>query len=191
MTPNRDDAWKLLTFYTETDSLLKHALSVEAVMRHFAVKYDEDPEKWGIIGLVHDLDYEKYPEHHCKYTEKILRQAGWPNDYIRAVLSHAWGICTDVEPEHKMEKVLYATDELTGLITAVVLVRPSRSIHDLKVKSVKKKWKVKAFAAGANRDVIRNGAEMLGISLDYLIAETIAGMKNSAELTGLSGHINQ
>ncbi len=167
MNPTRDDAWNLLTHYTQSESLIKHALSVEAVMRHFATLYEEDTEKWGIIGLIHDLDYEKYPDDHCQYTEKILHQAGWPDEYIRAALSHAWGICTNVQPIHMMEKVLYATDELTGLITAVALVRPSRSIMDLKVKSVNKKWNVNTFAAGASREVIKNGAGMMGVSLEY------------------------
>jgi predicted hydrolase (HD superfamily) len=160
--PTRDEAFKLLKEYNKSDSLIKHALAVEAVMRHFAVIYGEDPEKWGIIGLVHDLDYEKYPGQHCTMTEKILEDEGWPKDYIKSILSHGWGICSDTEPVEAMEKVLYTIDELTGLIVACVLVRPSRSILDLKVKSVKKKWNIKHFAAGANREIIEKGANMLG-----------------------------
>jgi predicted hydrolase (HD superfamily) len=185
--PTRSDAFELLKKYNKSESLIKHALAVEAVMRHFAKLFNEDPEKWGIIGLVHDLDYEKYADQHCKMTEKILESEGWPNDYINSILSHAWGICSDVEPSHIMEKVLYTIDELTGLIVACVLVRPSKSILDLKIKSVKKKWNVKHFAAGANREVIEKGAQMLNKELDYVIQETIAGMQNVAEQLGLKG----
>jgi predicted hydrolase (HD superfamily) len=187
VTPTRDDAWRLLNEYTKTESLLRHGLSVEAVMRHFARIHGEDEEKWGAIGLVHDLDWEQYPEEHCVKTREILSSAGWPEDYIRSVLSHAWGFVTDVKPEHVMEKVLYATDELTGLVTATALMRPSRSVLDMKAKSVKKKWKDKSFAAGVNREVIAKGAEMLGVELDYLITETIAGMRTVAEEIGLKG----
>ena len=156
-------------------------------MRHMARKLGHDEERWGNIGLVHDVDYEKYPESHCGMAEKILSERGWPEEDIRAVLSHGWEICTDVRPEHEMEKVLYATDELTGLITAVVLVRPSKSLDDLEVKSVKKKWKDKSFAAGADREIIQKGADMLGMELGDLIAETIAGMKTAASALGLDG----
>lgn len=183
----RSDAFDLLKKYNKSEGLIKHALAVEAVMRHFAVLYGEDPEKWGIIGLVHDLDYEKYADQHCKMTEKILESEGWPKDYINSVLSHAWGICSDVEPSHIMEKVLYTIDELTGLIVACTLVRPSKSLLDLKIKSVKKKWNVKHFAAGANREVIEKGARMLDKDLDYIIGETIAGMQKIAEQLGLKG----
>jgi putative nucleotidyltransferase with HDIG domain len=186
MIPTRDEALALLKEHNANDSLIKHALAVEAVMRHFAEKAGEDPEKWGIIGLVHDLDYEKHPEEHCQWTEKILRDGGWPEDWIRAVLSHGWGLCTDVKPELYMEKVLYAVDELTGLVTAAALVRPSRSLMDLEVKSVKKKWKEKSFAAGANRDVIDQGAAMLGMERDDLIGETILGMRKVAADLGLA-----
>ena len=171
----------LLTKYTQSESLIKHALSVEAVMRHFAILNNEDVEKWGIIGLVHDLDYEQYPEQHCTMTRKILMEEQWPEEYIRAVVSHGWGICSDTEPLHLMEKVLYTIDELTGLITAAVLVRPSKSVMDLEVKSVKKKWNIKGFAAGANREVIEKGAVMMGSELNYIIGETIAGMKRMEE----------
>jgi predicted hydrolase (HD superfamily) len=181
MIPTRQEAFLLLTKYTHSESLIKHALSVEAVMRHFAILNNEDVEKWGIIGLVHDLDYEQYPEQHCTMTRKILMEEQWPEEYIRAVVSHGWGICSDTEPLHLMEKVLYTIDELTGLITAAVLVRPSKSVMDLEVKSVKKKWNIKGFAAGANREVIEKGAVMMGSELNYIIGETIAGMKRMEE----------
>ena len=158
-------------------------------MRHFAKLYGEDEDKWGIIGLIHDLDYEKYPEQHCKMTEKILKERNWPEDYIRAVISHGWGIVSDVEPIHTMEKVLYTIDELTGLIYATALMRPSKSLYDLKVKSVKKKWKQSSFAAGVNRDIIAKGAEMLGMELDRVIEETIEGMKAVSQAIGLKGEI--
>jgi predicted hydrolase (HD superfamily) len=156
-------------------------------MRHFATIYDQDIEKWGIIGLVHDLDYEQYPEEHCTMTRKILEEEIWPEDYIRSIVSHGWGICSDIEPVKIMEKVLYTIDELTGLITASVLIRPSRSIFDLQVKSVRKKWNLKNFAAGANREVIEKGAIMMGKDLDFIIQETINGMKTVAEEIGLAG----
>ncbi|MFW5656981.1 MAG: HD domain-containing protein [Bacteroidota bacterium] len=187
--PTREEALSLFKRYNETDSLNKHALAVEAVMRHFAELFNEDAEKWGIIGLVHDLDYEKYPEEHCTQTKKILEDESWPEDYIRAVLSHGYGICTEVEPQHTMEKVLYCIDELTGLVTATALVRPSKSLMDMKVKSVKKKWNTRSFAAGANREIIKKGAEMLGKDLSYMIQETIEGMKKVAPDLELDGRL--
>ncbi|MHC4394328.1 MAG: HD domain-containing protein [Planctomycetota bacterium] len=187
--PTREEAFSLLTEYNKNDGLIKHALAVEGVMRYCARKRGEDEEKWGVIGLVHDLDYEQFPEQHCHKTEEILSAAGWPADYIRAVMCHGWGICTDVEPESDMEKVLYAIDELTGLIVATALVRPSRSVMDMKVKSVKKKWKDKAFAAGVSRDVIEKGAEMLGVEVSELIEEAIMGMREVAEAIGLKGNV--
>ena len=185
--PTREEAYQLLTEYNKSDSLIKHALAVEGVMRYFARKRGEDEEKWGIIGLVHDLDYEKFPEEHCKKSEEILKEKGWPQEYIRAVVSHGWGLCSDVEPQTELEKVLYAIDELTGLVATTALVRPSKSVMDVKVKSVKKKWKDKRFAAGVNRSVIEKGAEMLGVDLSELIADTIAGMQEVAEAIGLKG----
>ncbi|MHC4434624.1 MAG: hydrolase, partial [Planctomycetota bacterium] len=143
--------------------------------------------QWGLIGLIHDLDYEQFPDQHCRKTEEILKSKNWPAQYVRAVVSHGWGICTDVEPKTEMEKVLYAIDELTGLVAATALVRPSRSVMDMKAKSVKKKWKDKAFAAGVNRDVIQRGAEMLGIELGELITDVIMGMREVAEEIGLKG----
>ena len=183
--PTREDAWTLLTSYNQSESLRKHALAVEGVMRHFARKYGEDETMWGIIGLIHDLDYEQYPDQHCIKTEAILRENNWPEEYIRAVVSHGYGICTDVEPRSTLEQVLFAVDELTGLVTTTALVRPSKSVMDLKVKSVKKKWKDKSFAAGANRDIILKGADMLGVTLEELIEDTIAGMREVADAIGL------
>jgi len=187
--PTREQAYALLTEYNKNDRLIKHALAVEAVMRAMAHKLGHDEEQWGIIGLVHDLDYDKYPEQHCQKTEEILRAQDWPEAYIRAILSHGWGICTDVEPEHEMEKMLYAIDELTGLITAVALVRPSKSLMDLKVKSVTKKWKDKAFAAGADREIIQKGIDMLGVERSELIGDVIEAMKSVAAELGLDGSV--
>ncbi len=187
-TPTREHAYELLTTYTKSDSLIKHALSVEAVMRHFARLFGEDEEKWGIIGLIHDLDWEKYPEQHCQKTEEILTEAGWPTDYVRSVLSHGWGIVTNVQPEHRMEKVLYTIDELTGLITATVLMRPSKSILDTEPKSVRKKWNQKGFAGGVDRSIIQNGAAMLEMDLGDIIHHTILGMREVAGEIGLEGN---
>jgi putative nucleotidyltransferase with HDIG domain len=146
--PTREEALALLKQYNKSESLIKHALAVEGVMRYMARKRGEDEDKWGVIGLIHDLDYEQFPDQHCIKTEEILRKNNWPEDYIHAVISHGWGICVDVKPESEMEKVLYAIDELTGLVVTTVLVRPSKSVLDVKPKSVKKKWKDKRFAAG-------------------------------------------
>ncbi|WP_213818210.1 HDIG domain-containing metalloprotein [Garciella nitratireducens] len=188
--PTREKAYDLLKKYNKNESLIRHALAVEAVMLHFAELFnEEDKEKWGIIGLVHDLDYEMYPEEHCKKTREILIKENWPEDYIRAIESHGWKICSNVEPLETMEKVLYAIDELTGLITATVLMRPSKSILDLKVKSLKKKWKSKGFAAGVNREVIAEGAEMLGMDLNKVMEETIKGMQKVADEIGLKGNV--
>ncbi len=185
--PTREEAYQLLTEYNKSDSLIKHALAVEGVMRYFARKRGEDEEKWGVIGLVHDLDYEQFPEEHCHKSEEILKERGWPEEYIRAVISHGWGLCSDVEPQTELEKVLYAIDELTGLVVTTALVRPSRSIIDVKVKSVKKKWKDKRFAAGVDRSIIEKGAQKLGVEVSDLIADTIAGMQEVAEEIGLKG----
>lgn len=185
----REDAWKLLTEYNETTALLKHALAVETVMRHFARLEDEDSEVWGVAGLLHDLDYEKYPDQHCKKAEEIMRERGIDEVYIRAMNAHGYEICTDVRPESRLEKVLYTVDELTGLINAACLMRPSKSVLDIEVKSVKKKFKDKRFAAGVNREVILKGCEMLGMTLDEVIGETIEGMKENAEEIGLKGNL--
>jgi len=189
MIPDRNTAFELLKRYNKNDSLIKHALTVEAVMRHFAEIFGEDPEKWGIIGLIHDIDYEMYPDQHCKKSREILEENGYPDDYIHAVVSHGWGICLDVEPVESMEKVLYTIDELTGLISATALMRPSKSIIDTETKSVKKKWKQKSFAQGVNRGIIEQGANMLGLELDYIIDETIKGMRKVAEAIGLKGDL--
>ena len=185
--PTREEAYQLLTEYNKSDSLIKHALAVEGVMRYFARKRGEDEEKWGIIGLVHDLDYEQFPEEHCHKSEEILKEKDWPEEYIRAVVSHGWGLCSEVEPQTELEKVLYAIDELTGLVVTTALVRPSKSVMDVKVKSVKKKWKDKRFAAGVDRSIIEKGARMLGMEVSDLIADTIAGMQEVAEAIGLKG----
>jgi len=182
-----EQAITLLKKYNKSESLLKHAFAVEGVMKYMARKAGEDQEKWGIIGLVHDLDYEMYPEQHCKMTEKILRENNWPEEYIRAVLSHGWELATDVEPLSLLEKTIYAVDELTGLVATSALVRPSKSVLDMEVRSVKKKWNDKRFAAGVDRSVIEKGAAMLGISLDELITDCIMGMREVAEEIGLAG----
>jgi predicted hydrolase (HD superfamily) len=188
--PNREEAFKLLIEYNKSESLIKHALAVEAVMRHFAeILNEQDKEKWDVVGLVHDLDYEMYPEEHCTKTGEILQDKGWPEDYIHAIVSHGWGICSDVEPVEQMEMVLYTIDELTGLINATALMRPSRSILDMETKSVKKKWKQKGFAAGVDRDLIEKGAQMLHMDLDAVIEETIKGMQKCAEDLGLKGEL--
>jgi predicted hydrolase (HD superfamily) len=186
--PTRDEAWTLLKEFNQSDSLIKHALCVEGVMRYIARKKGEDEDKWGVIGLVHDLDYERFPDQHCRKTREILTERGWPEDYIHAVVSHGWGLCSDVEPKSDMEKVLYAIDELTGLVTAVALVRPSKSVMDLTPKSVKKKWKDKAFAAGVNRSIIEKGAGMLGADISELVEDTIMGMREVADAIGLRGN---
>jgi putative nucleotidyltransferase with HDIG domain len=187
--PTREEAYALLREFNQNEQLIKHALAVEAVMRHMAKARGEDEEMWGVVGLIHDLDYEKYPDQHCGMTEQILRERAWPEEYIHAVVSHGWGICTDVEPVHVMEKALFAIDELTGLVIATALVRPSKSLADLKVKSVNKKWKDKSFAAGANREIIEKGAGMLGIEVSELIGEVIEGMKAVAADLGLDGRL--
>ncbi|MBL4937445.1 hydrolase [Clostridium sp. YIM B02515] len=188
--PTREEAFELLKEFNKSESLIKHALSVEAVMRHFAELFNEpDVEKWGIIGLTHDLDYEMYPEEHCKKTGEILRERNWSEDYIHAIQSHGYGICIDIEPIEKMEKMLYTTDELTGLIAATALMRPSKSILDTELKSIKKKWKTKGFAAGVNRELIAEGAQKLGMDLDTIIEETLKGMQKEADAIGLKGSL--
>jgi putative nucleotidyltransferase with HDIG domain len=187
--PTREEALNLLRQYNKNESLIKHALAVEGVMRYIARKRGEEEEKWGVIGLIHDLDYEQFPDQHCKKTEEILRENDWPEEYIRAVVSHGWGICTDVKPESEMEMILYAIDELTGLVVTSALVRPSKSVMDMKAKSVKKKWKQKQFAAGVDRSIIEKGAEMLDVELSELITDTIMGMRDVAEEIGLKGNV--
>lgn len=183
--PTYEEALSLLKEFNHGDSLLKHAYCVEGVMRYLARKRDEDDEKWGIVGLLHDLDYERFPEQHCQKSGEILAERGWPEEYIRAIVSHGWGLCSDVEPQTEMEKTLYAIDELTGLITAVAIIRPSKSVADLEAKSVMKKWKDKSFAAGVNRSVIEKGTAMLGVELADLVTDVIMGMRQVADRIGL------
>lgn len=185
--PTREQALALLKANNTAERSLNHALAVEAVMRHFARKEGQDEDVWGAVGLIHDVDYEQVPDRHCQKAPEILAAHGWPEELIRAVVSHGWGICTDVEPATRMEKVLYAVDELTGLVAAVALVRPSRSLDDLKAKSVRKKWQDKRFAAGVDREIIEKGAAMLEMELSELIAEVIAGMRDAAGQIGLAG----
>ena len=182
--PKREEAFALLSAYNG-DALVTHGLAVEGTMRYMARKAGEDEEMWGIVGLLHDLDYEKFPEQHCHKTAQILREKGYNEEIIRAIMSHGWGICTDVEPQSRMEKILYAVDELTGLITACALVRPSRSVMDLELSSAKKKYKDARFAAGASREVIQKGADILGVSIDELIVDVITAMRGIAPNLGL------
>ena len=182
---NREAALQLLKEYNESESLLNHGLAVSGVMAHFSELEGEKKEYWEIVGLLHDLDYEKYPDEHCVKVVEILKNNGYDDDFIHSVVSHGFGICTDVEPVQQMEKILYAIDELTGLITACAYMRPSKSVNDLEVKSVKKKFKSTNFAAGVNRDVIRKGAEMTGYSVEDLTRETILGMRAVADEIGL------
>lgn len=175
----RDEAWTLLTEYNQDPFHLEHAQTVENTMKYFARKlgYGEEEDFWGIVGLLHDLDFEQFPDQHCIKEQEIMAERGVDPRIIRAAASHGYGLTVDIKPEHEMEKVLYAVDELTGLIGAVVLMRPSKSVQDLELKSVKKKFKTKSFAAGCSRDVIEKGAEMLGWSLDDLIQQTIDALR--------------
>ena len=190
MDYNREKALELFKQHNKTDSLLKHALTVEAVMRRFARHYGEDEARYGVIGLLHDLDYEKFPTEHCQHTGEMMREAGYDDADIHAVLSHGWSLVNDVEPISAMEKTLFTIDELSGIITAVVYVRPSHSVLDLEVKSVKKKFKDKAFAANCNREVIQKGADMMGMPLDEVMQMTIEGMREAAEALGLAGDLS-
>lgn len=176
----RDEAWAFYCRYNHEDFHLKHAQILEGVMRWFALQlgYGDEADFWALVGLIHDLDFEMHPDQHCIKCQEIMREAGLPERLIRATASHGYGITVDIEPEHEMEKVLYATDELTGLIGAVALMRPSRSVMDLEVKSVMKKFKTLAFAAGCSREVIQRGADMLGWPLEALIEKTILAMRS-------------
>ena len=176
---------RLLREYVQGETLLRHCLTVEAVMRHFAPLFGGDPDEWGVAGLLHDIDFEKYPDRHCRMARSILEPHGWPERIIHAVESHGYGLCCDVKPESDMEKTLFTVDELSGIVYAAALPRPSRSLDDLEVKSVKKKWKQKGFAAGIDRGVIEEGAHMLGMELDRVIGETIEGMRPIGEELGL------
>ena len=175
----REAAWALLTEYNKDHFHLQHAITVEAVMRWYAneLGYGDEADKWAIVGLLHDLDFELYPEEHCVREEQLMRDAGVPEDIIHAACSHGYGITVDIVPEHEMEKVLFAADELTGLIGACALVRPSKSVSDMELKSLKKKYKSPAFAAGCSREVIQRGAELLGWDLNDLMDKTLQAMK--------------
>lgn len=181
----RERALALLKEYTKSETLIRHGLTVEAIMRHFAEKNGEDPAYWGAVGLLHDVDYERYPEEHCRKAVELLEQAGYDAAFIHAVVSHGYGLVTEVEPTLYMEKVLYTVDELSGLITATAILRPSHSVMDLETGSVKKKFKDKKFAAGVNREVILRGCEMLELPLDRVIDECLAGMRRCHESLGL------
>ena len=185
----RDEALELLKEYNESDALVKHGLAVEGVMRHFARKYGEDEEKWGIVGLLHDLDYEKYPDQHCVKVQEIMQERDIDPEIIRAVASHGYGICVDIEPQSQMEKVLYTIDELTGLVNATAIMRPSKSVLDLETKSVKKKFKSKGFAAGVNREIIKKGCERLEMDLGDVIEEVILGMREVCDVIDLRGDV--
>ena len=184
MELNRQQALDLLKTYNKEPFHLRHALTVEAVMRWFAQElgYGEQADFWATVGLLHDLDFEQYPDQHCIKSQEIMRARGVDEAIIHATASHGYGITVDIQPEHQMEKVLFATDELTGLIGAAAIMRPSKSVSDLEVKSVKKKFKDKKFAAGCSREVILQGAEMLGWDLDHLIDQTIQAMRASSHV---------
>ena len=180
-TITREAAWELLKEYNQESFHRQHALTVEAVMGWFAEEegYGEEKEFWSIVGLLHDVDFERYPEEHCKKAVEILESHGVSPEMIHAVCSHGYGLVSDVQPEHTMEKILFATDELTGLIGAAALMRPSKSVEDMELKSLKKKFKDKRFAAGCSREVIVSGAQMLGWELDMLLEKTLEAMKAS------------
>lgn len=175
----RDQAYELLTRYNHEHFHIQHALTVEGVMRWYAQElgHGDEMDFWGIVGLLHDIDFELYPEEHCQVAPRLLREGGVSEEMIHAIVSHGWGICSDVKPELEMEKVLFATDELTGLIGAAARMRPSKSVSDMELSSLKKKFKDKKFAAGCSRDIIRQGAELLGWELDKLLEQTILAMR--------------
>lgn len=183
MNITREEAWNLLNEFNKEPFHIRHAEVVEGIMRYFAKElgYGEDEEFWGIVGLLHDLDFEQYPEQHCIKEQEIMRERGIDEKIIHAVASHGYGLVANVKPEHEMEKVLFAVDELSGLLGAAAKMRPSKSVKDMELKSAKKKFKDKAFAAGCSRDVIRKGAEMLGWELDDLISKTIIAMKEDPQ----------
>ena len=176
----REDALALLKRYNQDPFHLQHAFTVEAVMKWYAneLGYAEDAEYWGIVGLLHDIDFEQWPEQHCVKAPELLREGGADESIIHAVCSHGWAICVDIKPEHEMEKLLYAADELTGLIGAAALMRPSKSVQDMELKSLKKKYKDKKFAAGCSREVIERGAELCGLTLEELWQQTLDAMRS-------------
>lgn len=173
-----DKAWELLRKYNKEEFHLRHALTVEGVMKWYANELGYDPEYWGTVGLLHDIDFEQYPEEHCIKAPELLREGGFGDDIIHAVCSHGYELTVDIKPEHEMEKVLYATDELTGLVWAAAEMRPSKSVQDMELKSLKKKYKSKNFAAGCSRAVIERGAELLGWELNDLLQKTILAMRS-------------
>ena len=183
MSMTRSQAWDLLTKYNKEPFHLRHAITVEHVMGWYAreLGYGDQAEYWSIVGLLHDLDFEQWPEEHCVKSQELMRQAGVEESIVRSTASHGWGLCVDIKPEHEMEKVLYASDELTGLIGAAALMRPSKSTADMELKSLKKKFKDKKFAAGCSRDVIANGAQLLGWELDKLLDMTLRAMQAEEE----------
>lgn len=185
--PAREEAWELLNRYNKEEFHLKHARIVEGAMKYFAreLGYGDDAEFWGLVGLLHDLDFGMYPEQHCVKSQELMKEYGLDERIIRATASHGYGICVDIKPEHEMEKVLYAVDELTGLIGACAIMRPSKSTMDLELSSVKKKFKTPKFAAGCSREVIQNGADMLGWELDTLLERTILALREVEQTTGL------
>ena len=179
MAMTRQQAWDLLTKYNHEPFHLRHAVTVEHVMGWYAQElgYGDEREFWSVVGLLHDLDFEQWPQEHCVKSQELMRQAGVDEAIIHATASHGWGLCVDIKPEHEMEKVLFAADELTGLIGAAALMRPSKSVADMELKSLKKKYKDKKFAAGCSRDVIANGAQLLGWELDTLLERTLKAMQ--------------
>lgn len=186
--PDREQALAIFTQYNDSEALLRHALAVEGVMRHFARLFqDPDVDRWSVVGLLHDIDYGKYPEEHCRKAVELLSGHDMDETIVRAVVSHGYGICSDVEPQSDLEKVLYTIDELTGLINAAALMRPTRSVLDMELKSLKKKFKTPSFAAGVDRAIIIKGAEMIGMDLDVVLAEALAGMREVAPAIGLDG----
>ncbi len=178
---NREKAFEILKKYNKEEFHIRHALTVEGVMRYFAKEMNEDVEYWGIVGLLHDVDFEMYPEEHCIKCVELLKENGVEDSMVHSICSHGYGLCSDVKPEHVMEKILFATDELTGLIWAATKMRPSKSTKDMEVSSLKKKFKDKKFAAGCSRDVIKQGAEMLGWELDTLFEKTILAMREDED----------
>lgn len=176
----RDEAFELLKKYNKDAFHIRHAITLEKVLMWYADKlgYESEREYWGIVGLLHDIDFELYPDEHCKKAVDLLKEGGVNESVIRSVCSHGYGICSDIKPEHEMEKVLFAVDELTGLINAAALMRPSKSTKDMELKSLKKKFKSKGFAAGCDRDIIKRGAEMLGMELNDLLKDTLEAMKD-------------
>ena len=181
LTINRQQAMELLRKYNQESFHLLHALTVEGVMRWFAQENGEDVEFWGLCGLLHDVDFEQYPDQHCQVAPQLLAEINCSADMIHAICSHGYGLCSDVEPVHLMEKIMFAVDELTGLIGAAARMRPSKSVCDMELSSLKKKFKDKKFAAGCSRDVIRQGAERLGWTLDELMEKTILAMRSCEE----------